>query len=150
MMWSRYLTIPFFKLSVRKSDQQTATSRGQHALKCGRWTNLVEVFDVLLEVLMEMQESLDVTPCHLVCSRTKWWETFTVPRLKCATQRHICNDCVPSVIHKWTSTERWRNDGGGLKRNYSDKILSLCHVAHLKSHSIPKRHSVDTGRYLLL
>ena len=90
-------------------------------------------------------EFLDLTPCHLVCSHTKWWETFNVPRLKCATQRHICNDCVASVIHKWMSTERWRNDGCGVNLNYSDKTLSLCHIAHFKSHSIPKRHS---GRYL--
>ena len=60
----------------------------------------------------------------------------------------ICSGYVASVIGKWMSMECLRNDGCGVKLNYSEKILSLCHVARHKSHNILKWHSVDTGKYL--
>ena len=47
------------------------------------------------------------------------------------------NNCVASVTVKWLSVEHWENDGCGVKLNYSNKIMSLCHVAHLKSYSFP-------------
>jgi hypothetical protein len=98
---------------------------------------------------MEMQDTLDVTPCDLVCSHRKWWETFNVRHFKCATQRHSHLQQLCAVCDiKWLSVERSGNDGWGVKVNYSDKILSICYVAHLKSHSFPSWHAVDTWRYL--
>jgi hypothetical protein len=135
----------FCQLCVSKSDNHI---RGQHATKSGHWTTFLEVFDVLPELLMEIKDSLDMTPCHLVCNHKICWDVL---RFKCVTcNAVICDDCIASVIDKWMSMERWRNDGCGAKLNWSEKRLSLSHVAHLKSHNIPNWHSVDTVQYLLM